>query len=424
MKASTQRRAFLKLLGAAGLGAVAMPFARTVMAEGTYPRRAIFVFFPDGMRPEDWHAQGTGSAFTLPGMTAPLERVREHCIFLSGVNMYGPGSTHEGGCAKLFTGAAGRSSDGAVSLDYYLGQQFKTQTIHPHLNLGIVPIYRDKHITFDFSGIPVVPELNPLVAFESLFGEDASDNFINQRRLSALDASLTELNALRTRLAATEQAKLDMHLDSLRQLEQKLQSTDIGGCPAWNFNPTGFAVTRTEIWRNPEYLDSSQLGLISDLHTDVAVHALACDLTRVVTLKWNNSVNDTVIHEADTTKTCHQASHDGGQDFVKIKSWYTEKLAQLIEQLRSIPEGSGTLLDNTVIFVGSDLANGGWHNHDDMPFILAGGSAGGMITGRSLQYDAAAHNKILVSIAQFMGVNISSFGTEDSAPGPLTGLQG
>jgi Protein of unknown function (DUF1552). len=213
-----------------------------------------------------------------------------------------------------------------------------------------------------------------------------------------------------------------MHLESLREMERKLASTTAGSCPAWNFNPTGFQVTRTEIWRNPEYLDTNQLGVISDLHMDVAVHALACNLTRVATLVWNNSVNDVVIKEAGSYKTCHQASHEGGEDFIKIKAWYTEKLAQLIERLRSVPEGNGTLLDNTVIFLGSDLANGSWHNHDNMPFILAGGAAGGLVGGRSLQYNNAAHNKILVSIAQFMGVNINQFGTEDSTPGPLPGL--
>lgn len=423
MTTSTQRRTFLKL-AAAGLGSVALPFARTVTAEETHPRRAIFVFFPDGMTPSDWHAQGTGYDFTLPGMTQPLERVREHCLFLNGVHMYGPGSTHEGGVAKLLTGAAGRSSDGAVSLDYYLGQYFKNQTIRPLLNLGIVPVYRNKHISFDFNGTAVMPELNPLAAFESLFGADAQNNFQNQRRLSALDASLTELNALRSQLASTEQAKLEMHLDSLRELERKLNSDDAGGCPAWNFNPSNFEVTRTKLWQNPEFLDSNQLDLIGNLHTDVAVHALSCDLTRVVTLKWNNSVNDTVIQDAGTSKTCHQASHESGIDFVRIKAWYNEKLAQLIEQLRSVPEGDGTLLDNTVIFVGSDLANGSWHNHTNMPFILAGGGAAGWETGRSLHYNDAAHNKILVSIARFMGVDINQFGTQDATPGELPGLFG
>lgn len=428
MTVSAKRRAFLKGLGAAGLGAaglggLTLPFARTVMADATPVRRAIFVFIPDGMEYQHWHAQGTGTNFTLPRMTQPLERVREHCVFLSGVNMFGPGSTHEGGIAKLLTGAAGRVfQDKKVSLDYYLGEWFRNQSVRPHLNLGIVPIYRDKPITYDLNGVPVMPEMNPLAAFTSLFGEEANNNFVEQRRLSALDASLQELNALRAQLGTAEKIKLDMHLESLREMERKLASTTAGSCPAWNFNPTGFQVTRTEIWRNPEYLDTNQLGVISDLHMDVAVHALACNLTRVATLVWNNSVNDVVIKEAGSYKTCHQASHEGGEDFIKIKAWYTEKLAQLIERLRSVPEGNGTLLDNTVIFLGSDLANGSWHNHDNMPFILAGGAAGGLVGGRSLQYNNAAHNKILVSIAQFMGVNINQFGTEDSTPGPLPGL--
>lgn len=422
MKISQPRRNFLKWLGAAGFSASTLPLARMAVAEDGFPMRAIFCFMPDGMVPDQWHAQGSGTNFTLPAMTQPLERVRQHCVFINGVDMYGPGSTHEGGCAKLLTGGPGRSGDGLVSLDYYLGQQFKTAVIRPHLNLNIVPIYHDKHISFDLNGVPVTAEKNPLAAFESLFGADAGDNFINQRRLSVLDTTLTELNAIRARLGSVEQTKLDTHLASLRELEQKLSSDDVGACPAWNFNPTGFEVTRTGLWDNPEYLDASRMGVIGDLHRDVAVHALACDLTRVVTLKWNNSVNNNTMSVAGTSKSCHQASHEGGDEFVRIKAWYTEQLAKLIEQLAAIPEGSGSLLDNTLIFVGSDLANGSWHNHTSMPFILAGGSTGGIQGGRSLVYDGVPHNRILVSIARFMGVNINRFGTEDDTPGPLSGL--
>lgn len=428
MNTSAQRRSFLKLVGAASLGALTLPFARTVLAEGSRPRRAIFVFFPDGMVYEDWHAQGTGTNFTLPGMTKPLDRVREHCIFLNGVDMYGPGSTHEGGITKLLTGGPGGGQylfgGNQVSLDYYLGQQFKNQTIRPHLNLGIVPIYRDKPITYDLTGIPVMPEMNPMAAFSSLFGAENNNNYVNQRRQNTVGALATELSALRSRLGNHEKTKLDMHLDSLRELEKKLGAATTGGCPAWNFNPTNFKVTRTQIWLQPEYLDGNNVSVVSDLQMDIAVHALACDLTRVVTLVWNNSVNDLVIKEAGVYKTCHHASHEGGADFVKIKAWYTNKLAQLIEHLRNTPDGNGTLLDNTAIFVGSDLAHGAWHNHASMPFILAGGAAGGWVGGRSLKFNNVAHNKILVSIAQFMGLNINKFGTEDSAPGSLPGLMG
>lgn len=420
MSFSIKRRDFLKVAGATGLG---LSFGRLALGAGASPRRVIFVYTPDGAIPAQWHAQGTGTNFTLPPMTQPLERVRQHCIFLSGLNMVGPGGTHEGGVIKLLTGTGGQSSTLGVSLDHYLGQVFKTQTIRPHLNLNIVPIYTDKHITYDNNGVPVVPEMNPLAAFDSLFGASANDSARRQRRISALDHSLSELNALRTQLGAAEKVKLDTHLDALRELEQKLQSA-AGGCSTWNFNPSGFQVTRTALWQNPEFMDASRMGTIADLHADVAVHALACDLTRVVTLKWNNSVHDNVIKEAGSPMTCHGASHAAGQDFVAIKAWYMERFARLIEQLQATPDGSGTLLDNTLVFHGSCLANGSWHNHDDMPFILAGGSAGGMATGRSLAFGGVPHNKLLVSIARFMGVNVNSFGDQDSAPGPLPGLSG
>ncbi len=420
---SHERRNFMKWLAAAGLSTATLPFANMAFA-GEPPRRAIFVFYPDGMRPEHWHAVGTGTSFTLPAMTAPLQRVRQHCVFLSGVDMKGPGSTHEGGTLKLLTGADGLSSDKAVSLDYHLAQTFKNQTIRPHLNLIIVPTWGVSAITYDYNGVQVLPEPNPLAAFESLFGTNAQSNFVAQRRISVLDNSLAELNALRTKLGAVEKAKLDMHVESVREIEKKL-TANVGACAAWNFNPTGFKVDPNKgYWQGAEYRDPYKMGVIGDLQRDIAVHALACDLTRVVTLKWSQGVNENLIPESGSSMTCHGASHAGGEEFIKIKAWYSEHLARLIEQLASVPEGNGTLLDNTIIFVGSDLANGGWHNHTDMPFIVAGGKNAGITGGRSLKFSGTPHNKILVSVAQFMGLSINSFGNQDSSPGPLPGLIG
>lgn len=416
-----KRRNFLKLLGSAGVASTAtLPLMRSAIA-ATAPKRVIFIFIPDGMRPQHWHAQGTESDFILPAMTQPLDRVKEHCIFLSGIDMKGSGSTHEGGVIKLLTGTEGNNHNIDVSLDYYLGNYFKNQTIKPHLNLNIVPIYHDKHLTFDFNGTAVNPEKNPLAAFDSLFGGNSSENVQLQRRLSVLDSITQEVNALKSNLGNDEKQKLDTHLESIRELETRL-AANTSGCPSWDFNPDDFRVTRTRLYDNPEYLDARQMGVIGDLHTDVALHALACDLTRVVTLKWNNSVNENVM--PNSTMTGHGASHSGGQALIDIKAWYVERLAQLIEKLKNYPDGDGNLLDNTLIFMGSELAHGNWHNHQDMPFILAGGAAGGMVTGRSLTYDSVPHNKLLVSIAQFMGVPITQFGTQDPSPSELAGLLG
>lgn len=420
-----ERRRFLKVIGAAGITASTLPFARLAMAQSSSPRRVIFVYTPDGCNYDDWHPAGTGTNFTLPAMTAPLEKVRQHCVFLKGIDMKGPAGSHDG-IYKLWTGRGGANAKaGGASLDHYLGQAFKSQSARPHLNLNIVPIW-GTDLTFDNNGVAVGPEPNPLAAFESLFGsgKTGGGGSTDTKVRSVIDHTRKELDALRSQLGVNEKDKLDAHLDSLAELENKLNSSAIGSCGAWNFNPKGFKVTRTGYWENPEYKDANQMGTIADLHADVAVHALACDLTRVVTLKWNQTVNECVMSEAGSNKTCHGASHDNSSDFVKIKAWYMTYMAKLIQALKSTPDGSGSLLDSTLIVHGSCLGRGDWHNHDNMPFIVAGGSAGGITGGRSLAYDKVPHNKLLVSIAQYMGQNINSFGDQDASGGPLPGLVG
>jgi hypothetical protein len=418
-----ERRRFLKVIGAAGITSATLPFARLAMAQSSSPRRVIFVYTPEGCNYDDWHPTGTGTSFTLPGMTAPLESVRQHCVFIKGVDMLGPAGGHDG-IYKLLTGNGGAGQKaGGVSLDYYLGQAFKSLSARPHLNLNIVPMW-GTDLTFDSNGVAVGPEANPLAAFDSLFGAGKTGGSTDTRVRSVIDHTRTELEALRTQLGFDEKDKLDAHLESLAEFEHKISSSALGSCGSWNFNPKDFKVTRTFFWDNPEYKDAAQMGTIADLHTDVAVHALACDLTRVVTLKWNQTVNECVMSEAGTTMTCHGASHAGGPEFVKVKAWYMTYLAKLIQTLKSIPDGSGTLLDNTLIFHGSCMGRGDWHNHENMPFIIAGGSAGGITGGRSLAYDKVPHNKLLVSIAQYMGQNINTFGDQDPTGGPLPGLVG
>ena len=424
---NVERRRFLKIIGAAGITAATLPFARLAMAQASSPRRVIFVYTPDGCNYDDWHPTGTGTNFTLPGMTAPLEKVREHCVFMKGINMYGPGGGHDG-IYKLLTGNGGQGSKaGGVSLDYYLGQAFKSESVQPHLNLNIVPLW-GTDLTFDNNGVAVGAEPNPLAAFKSLFGGNtgsSGSNSQNSRALGLVSHTRTELEALRKQLGTDEKNKLDAHLESLAEFEHKLSSSAIDSCGAWNFNPTGFKVTRTGFWDNPEYKDSKQMGTVADLHTDLAVHALACDLTRVVTIKWNQTVNDCVMYEAGVNVTCHSASHNPGPDWVKIKAWYMTYLAKLIQRLQSTPDANGgTLLDNTLIFHGSCMGRGDWHNNDNMPFIVAGGSAGGIKGGRVLEFKDVHHNKLLVSIAQFMGQNINKFGDQDPSGGSLPGLVG
>ena len=91
--------------------------------------------------------------------------------------------------------------------------------------------------------------------------------------------------------------------------------------------------------------------------------------------------------------------------------------------LDAIPEGDGTVLDNTIIVWCSEVSAGNTHSHNEMPFLIAGGGAGRLKMGRYLQYDGVAHNKLLVSILNALDVPVDSFGHVDFNSGPLSGLE-
>ena len=118
---------------------------------------------------------------------------------------------------------------------------------------------------------------------------------------------------------------------------------------------------------------------------------------------------------------------DSAENFTRYKRWFSEQFAYLLRELDAHPDGNGTLLDNTAIFLCSELGHSSLHNHRNMPFILAG-RAGGLETGRYLDYSAAnggdgeTHAKLLVSIANAVGIPINSFGYTGHGDGPLQGL--
>lgn len=424
---NTERRRFLKVVSAAGLTAATMPMVRSAMAQSSPPRRALFVYTPDGCDYDSWHPKGNGSNFTLPPMTAPLERVREHCVFLKGLKMYGPAVSHDG-AAKLFTGKGnGNWMKGeGPSLDYTLGQVFQKESVVPFVNVCIVPQWYTS-VSFDDAGGGLVGESNPLAVYKSLFGngQNTTVKMEDSRGLAMVDSTRREIEALRNLLGADEKIKLEAHLQSLNELEHKIQAAgSIGSCGQWNFNPKNFQVKQDYFFADPEYKDPHQMDTIADLHTDIVVHALACGITRVATIKWNQVVNAVIMYPAGVDVSCHASAHDADPNYIKIKAWYMKKFAELIDRLKAIPEGNGTLLDNTIIFNGSELGQGNWHNHDNMPFIVAGGSVGGIKGNRVLEFKDEKHNKLLVSIAQFMGHNVNSIGDQDPNGGPLPGLIG
>jgi hypothetical protein len=124
----------------------------------------------------------------------------------------------------------------------------------------------------------------------------------------------------------------------------------------------------------------------------------------------------------------HDLSHlgDGDQSMVdkitSINEWYSEEVKYLLDAMAAVPEGDGTMLDNSIVLWGNELSRGNSHGNHPVPFVLFGGGGGVLQTGRYLQYDDVIHNRMLVSICNLMGLDISTFGDQDNGSGGLPGL--
>lgn len=431
------RRQLLRGLGATALLAPFAQLSALRQAHAAAPKRAMFVYVPDGCIPELWHPTGSERAFTLPQMSAPLERVKQHLVFVEGLTMYAGGATHEGGIAKMLTGVSPKS------LDVFLGESLGGSTAFRSLQLGVGATFQNGSGSMSFigEGQPVTPEDDPLNAFTRVFGaaaggagSGAAQDLAQRRKKSVLDAALSDLMALQKRLGNTEREKLDVHLDSLRELERRMtgggssSTCDLGG-----WNGSGFAVSQTDYYPKT-YHKEEHFKRMGQLQMDLATMALSCGSTNVVSLMWSHPVSPTHVLETGIGTGHHDASHYGSKDsqnakdFVTLKRWFMEQFASLIDKLSKTPDVGGTLLDNTLVVLCSELGDSNNHDHDSVPFVLAGKAGGALETGRYLSYkgknegDNEPHTKLLVSVANALGVPIESYGFTGKGKGGLSGL--
>jgi hypothetical protein len=170
---------------------------------------------------------------------------------------------------------------------------------------------------------------------------------------------------------------------------------------------------------------------VVDLQLELLAQAFACDLTRVASLQLNVNENNHTRFSwlFSDDRHHHEMSHTGSSDtdsqgkLAEVYRWYAEQVATLADRLAAIPEGDGTVLDNTLIVWGTEIGIGNNHRTDWMPFVLVGGAGGALETGRYLTYEGDAHNRLLVSVAQMMGLeDVETYGSTDGGRGPLARL--
>lgn len=434
-----RRRAFL---GAAGATAITLPFWRALRGEAqgaTYPKRLLLVFSPNGTWPGEFFPDGGERDFSFRRILAPLEPYRNKVMVLEGVHQritsVGPGDGHQKGMGCLWTGVellpgstmGGCDScppvsfPGGPSVDQHVALAIGNETPFRSVELGMDNGNNENvwtRMIYDRPGNPLPPEDDPLQAFGRLFGNLEQDPTEGDRlrtlRQSVLDFAQEDFQRLSPRLGTADRQRLDSHLTSVRELERRLQAMpNIGAsCVIPNIPDPG-ALNDDD--NNPAVLQAM---------TDMTVMAFACDLTRVASLQWNNSVGQSSFPWLGFNDRHHDLSHEGDSNgeavekIIRINEWYAEQFAELLRQLDSIPEGDGTLLDNTLVVWGNELGKGNSHTRNNIPWVLAGGGAGAIEMGRYLSFDGASHCDLLTSICHAFGVE-ESFGDSRFANGPL-----
>ncbi len=430
-----RRGFFLGTAAAAFAASPLMQVLTSIRANAAPVRRVMFVYIPNGCIPDRFHPTGSETNFKLNEMTAALEPVKQHVVFLDGLTMYAGGGTHEGGIRKVLTG------DSNVSIDSFLGQKFAGQTPHNSLHLGAAANFQNGSGSMTFIGAKqeVKPDDDPLNAFSRVFGSvgpdtGGADALAERRKRSVLDAASQDLVRLQKRFGAAERQKLETHVESLREVEQRITSTALAACSVGSFNAVGYAKSPSDSYPKTHEKEE-HFKTVGRLQMDLGALALSCNATRVVSMMFSHPVSPTKIPNLGVSLNHHDASHFGetnssvAADFVKLQNYFMGEITYLIQKLASTPEGDGsTLLDNTLVMVCSELGDSNKHDHVRVPFLLAGKGGGALNTGRLLNYAGRnngqnePHTKLLVSIANAMGVAIDSFGYVGHGAGPLSGL--
>ncbi|HEU5076587.1 MAG TPA: DUF1552 domain-containing protein, partial [Polyangiaceae bacterium] len=292
------------------------------------------------------------------------------------------------------------------------------------LEIGVRAIEADvqARISYAGPGQPLPPMNDPAEVYQRLFANFVSTpidpNDPTDQRASVLDTVQSQFELLDRQLAAHDREKLGQHLELVRDLERRLG----GG--------TGEA-RNCEAPMAPAALDANDendMPAVMKAHLELLAVAFACDLTRVASLQISTGFNRIRFPWLDSLSEGHSLSHSGPTDadsqgqLVQRAKWHAEQLAYFMDLLAQIPEGDGSVLDNTAILWGSEVSVGNTHSLVNIPYLLAGSAGGALATGRFAVFESASANDLLSAVANAYGIETQTFGHLDYATAPLSGV--
>ncbi len=420
-----RRRTFLRGLGVS----MALPWmeSRNVWAAETAagiapqsgaPTRLAVLFSGNGFHGKEWWAKGEGQEMELGEVLKPLADFRQRLTFIKG--LYNAealkGNIHSSQTGNILSGAplaSGGEIRSGTSVDQLVAHAHGRSTKVPSLVLGCeksnASVHKNysmlysSHISWSSPTSPTPLEIYPALAFDRLFKDETT-----REDVSVLDAVREDAEDFRRTVSLGDQRKLDEYLESVRDVERRIESAGKRGeLQGWKPTLTGPDMPR------PADGVPQDIGDHMRLMSDILVLAFQTDSTRVCTLKLNNDHSslrfpnlgvDYMIH--------HLLSHSDTPDWLKVNQFFIAQLAHIARRLDAIQEGERTALDNTAILYCSSMMSG-HHDASQLPVVLVGGGGGKITGGRVLDYSGQEQRqmcRLYMSLLDVCGLPQSSFG--------------
>ena len=404
------RRTFLRGAGIT----LALPFLDAMRpvfgaaAAVAKPRRMICIQTNMGIMPQFFFPEKAGADYAA---TPYLERLAAHrgqMTVLSGVSHPGVAGGHV--AEKCFITGTPHPDRGGfrnwVSLDQFAAEQIGNRTRYPSLVLAMSN--EGSTLSYTRSGAPIPSERSPKKLFQKLFVQGKADEVeanveaLRQGR-SMLDFVGEQSKRLNRTLSKSDQARVDEYFTSVRELEQRLHSSE-----EWEHKPKPVVAAQA-----PDDIDDSREFVAKTrLMFDVMKLALETDSTRIISL----FVDTTVIHNI---------THHGGRPEVVAELRAKEEgqfaaLAAFLSALAATKEEGETLLDRSMVLYGTPMGSANSHSNVNLPVLLAGG---GFKHSQHLAFDKVNNYplaNLYVSMLQRLGIETGEFST---GKGTMRGLE-
>ena len=421
-----KRRNFLRgsLHGAAftlGLPWLEIFHGRKAYASDGFPKRFGLFYWGNGNKTDQWLPTTDGENWETTEILTPLDPLRQYITLVTGLSLKVPNLIpHDSSVVGLVTGQSLESigeswTVTAPSIDQLIAQQIGSDTIYRSLELGCVA---DESYSWYGPNSRNPITTNPYLFYELVFGptfrEPGQEGLVDPRlgyRRSALDAVMENISSLEPRLGSHDRVRLEQHLDGVRELELRLarlqeDPPSLAAC----FRPEAPEVSYPPINGRPQFAE------INRIMSKLMAMSLACDQTRVLSYCFAAPFNNHLFLDAPDGH--HNLTHHEPGDqakVIEITRFIISQFAVFLEELKSIPEGEGTLLDNCAILAASEVSDGQSHSQDEIPLILAGGASGSLRMGtHHRSYTKENVNRLWLSIIRSLGINQASLGDGDS----------